>query len=82
MQRSFRSFAFEERKRTFGYVRTTESEATTRFEAETNLWRFLEAGDGIEPTNRGFAGPCITTLLPSQSEDWQVYNCDYIIIKF
>ena len=23
----------------------------------------LEAGDGIEPSHKGFAGPCITTLL-------------------
>ncbi len=26
----------------------------------------LEAGVGIEPTHNGFAGHCITTLLPSQ----------------
>ena len=26
----------------------------------------MEAGVGIEPTDKGFAGPCITTLLPSQ----------------
>lgn len=25
----------------------------------------MEAGVGIEPTNTGFAVPCITTLLPS-----------------
>ena len=26
----------------------------------------LEAGVGIEPTHKSFAGSCITTLLPSQ----------------
>ena len=27
--------------------------------------KMMEAGVGIEPTHRSFAGSCITTLLPS-----------------